>query len=248
MRTYRFVRFLGDRVAAASREIAATTRDEGTPTERLDAGDDSPHAHVRRELPQVVASHLDGATKGPTRIEAETISIADRPRERTDTSPDLGIVYHAHLPDFELSSAMVAKVVDGGVLEDPEFSLAEATESEALDRLLGLTADAFVFVVTEASVQVVPAQAVASLTDPAARRRPHRTLYSRGLRRTVEEFAEGFVGDGGLAPTAGSAADDPEADAGVREWAIAHDISGVLHVRVESQAAEAAPTLQDFVE
>ena len=144
-------------------------------------------------------------------------------------------------------SALVAKTVDATALQDPEYSLAEMGESASLDRLLEVTADAFVFVVGESRVHVVPAQSIAALTDPQQRRRPHRDLYSRQLGRTFEEFAEGFVGDSTIAPTLNATDSRAETERTLRAWADRYDLAQVVSIEVTATSEETAATLQDFV-
>ena len=246
MRTYRFVRFLGDRVETASRAVATTAKESRTTEERLADGDEDPHQTVRRTLPREIAESLDGATKQSIRFRATTA--------RTDTtsgiSPDrdrgLGVVFHVSVPDFEQVSALVAKTVDASALDDPDFSLAEMNESASLDRLLAITADAFVFVVGADRVHVVPAQSVAALTDPQKRRTPHRDLYSRQLGRTFEEFAEGFVGDTSIAPDLRTTT-RTETEQRLRSWAAENDLGQVLAIRVSATTEETEATLEDFL-
>lgn len=243
MRTYRFVRFLGDRVAVASREIAATAEHARSPAERLpgDEGAD-PHGLVRDELPRAIVGAVDGASKGASTLSAASVTV-----EESGPRSELGVVFQVSVPDYEHVNAMVAKTVDARALADPEFSLAEATESEALDRLLSITADAFVFVVADERVQVVPAQSVAALTDPAMRETPHRDLYARRLGRTVEEFAEGFVGDSRIAPALSATDSRAETERRLREWASERSLERVLWLAVDVEETEEAATLRDFV-
>ncbi|MFB6081488.1 MAG: hypothetical protein ABEJ67_01575 [Halanaeroarchaeum sp.] len=244
MRTYRFVRFLGDRVEIASRDVAATAEQARSATERLPSSDDAdPHGLVRRELPRTIAGAVDGHQKGPTRLSATTVTVAE---DRPPGSPELGVVVQVSVPDFEHVNAMVATAVDGRALADPEFSLAESNESAALDRLLAITADAFVLVVTDQRVQVVPAQSVVAMTDPSMRQRPHRELYARRLGRTVEEFAEGFVGDSTVAPDLSASDARSETVSAVRTWAETNDLAQVLWIGVAVED-ESAATLRDFV-
>lgn len=246
MRTYRFVRFLGDRVETASRAVAASAKQSRTPEARLAAGDEDPHQTVRRTLPREITDTLDGAKKHSVRFRATTA--------RTDATSDissnreggLGVVFHVSVPDFEQVSALVAKTVDASALDDPEYSLAEMNESASLDRLLAITADAFVFVVGAERVHVVPAQSVAALTDPQKRRTPHRDLYSRQLGRTFEEFAEGFVGDTSIAPDLATTT-RTETEQRLRTWATENDLGQVLAIRVSASTEETEATLEDFV-
>ncbi|MFW5919627.1 MAG: hypothetical protein ACOCSF_05455 [Halanaeroarchaeum sp.] len=241
MRTYRFVRFLGDRVEAASQRVASMAEESRGPEAPL-ATDDDPHRAVRRTLPRVVAETLDGAAKHQVRIRAMTSGTGE-----DEPGAGLGIVFQVSVPDFEQVSALVARTVDATALDDPEYSLAEMNESESLDRLLALTADAFVFVVGDERVHVVPAQSVASLTDPQKRRTPHRDLYSRQLGRTFEEFAEGFVGDTTIAPDLTAAATRSETEQRLGTWASENGLGHVLAIRVSASAEETEATLGDFV-
>lgn len=248
MRTYRFVRFLGDLVETASREVAATADHARDTDEQLPGGERTDHnERVRRALPRTVASHLNGARKGPAALSAMTVVMDEQSPRAGDTTPDLGVVYHASVPDYEQVTAMVAKVVDARVLDDPEYSLAETNESAAIDRLLSITSDAFVFVVADRRVQVVPAQSVRALTSPAKRQTPHTELYTRRLGRTFEEFVEGFVGDATIGPSL--SASDSRADVGttIRDWAAEHQLKQVLFVGLEATEDEGEATLQDFV-
>ncbi|MFB6069960.1 MAG: hypothetical protein ABEJ76_02965 [Halanaeroarchaeum sp.] len=248
MRTYRFVRFLGDRVAAASREVAATTEHERNPEERLPAeAATDPHARVRHELPRAVVGAVDGETKGATTLSATTVSLEDREGGPATPAPELGVVIQASVPDFEHVNAMVARTVHADALADPEYSLAEERESEALDRMLAVTADAFVFVVTGQGVEVVPAQSIAALTDPKRRQHPHRDLYARRLGRTVEEFAEGFLGDATIAPGLSATDERSETESALREWADRYDLSRVLWIGIDVADGEEPSTLRDFV-
>ncbi|MFB6148165.1 MAG: hypothetical protein ABEJ48_00730 [Halobacteriales archaeon] len=247
MRTYRFVRFLGDRVGEASRDVATALNDARTRDERLTSGDRDPHERVRRELPRSIAVHVDGTEKRLAEFRAKIHAPEGQPANSRDEGGDLGVVVHASLPDFEQITAILAKTVDGRALTDPEYSLAEVTESTALEQLLALTADAFVFVVGDERVHVVPAQGVATLTDPARRKTPHRALYSRQLGRFFEEFAEGFVGDGGLAPDLSTVGSPDETNRRVLSWAESHDIERVLTIQVSTRTEETEATLRDFV-
>lgn len=246
MRTYRFVRFLGDRVETASREVAATAAHAPAADEQLPSGDaPDPHATARRELPRAVVANVDGATKGATRLSASTVSVGDG--DDDPTAPELGVVYHAAVPDFEYTNALVATTVAARGLEDPAYSLAESNASRALDRLRSITADAFVFVVGERRVHAVPAQAVAALTDPAMRQVPHRVLYARRFGRTVEEFAEGFLGDARVAPALEMEADWTETERRLRAWGADHDLRQVLYIEVEAAHDGMDATLREFV-
>ncbi|AKH97960.1 hypothetical protein [Halanaeroarchaeum sulfurireducens] len=242
MRTYRFVRFLGDRVEAASRDIAANAATSREPAERLTGDQGDPHEAVRRALPRTVATHVDGASRAQTRFRATTVATDDS----TAIDPDLGVLIHVSVPDFEQVTGLVAKTVDARALGDPEYSLAETNESEALDRLLAITADAFVFVVGEQRVHVVPAQSVASLTDPQKRQTPHHDLYSRQLGRTFEELAEGFLGDGRISPSLSETDSRSETKRKLRSWAADNDLEQALALRVTATEKDVEATLQDF--
>ncbi|MGM0399621.1 MAG: hypothetical protein ACQEQY_11625 [Halobacteriota archaeon] len=248
MRTYRFVRFLGDRIEAASQEVARTTANAREPVERITSGDGDPHEAVRRAVPRTVANHVDGTSKAAARFRAVSVTTDGDTASESNTDPDLGIVFHASVPDFELVTGLVAKTVDARALADPEYSLAEMNESEALDRLLTITADAFVLVVGERRVHVVPAQSVAALTDPQRRQSPHRDLYSRQLGRTFEEFAEGFIGDATIAPDLSAADSRAVTERKLRTWAEDNDLKQALAIRVTATTGETEATLQDFVE
>ncbi|UWG48215.1 hypothetical protein HSRCO_1937 [Halanaeroarchaeum sp. HSR-CO] len=248
MRTYRFVRFLGDRVEAASQEVARNTSDSREPVERITSGDGDPHETVRRAVPRTIANHVDGTSKSAARFQAISVTSDADTETASQTDPDLGVVFHASVPDFEQVTGLVAKTVDARALADPEYSLAEMNESEALDRLLAITADAFVLVVGERRVHVVPAQSVAALTDPQRRQSPHRELYSRQLGRTFEEFTEGFIGDVTIAPDLSAADSRAETERKLRSWAEETDLKQALAIRVTATTGETEATLQDFVE
>jgi hypothetical protein len=247
MRTYRFVRFLGDRVETASQAVATSARESRTPEERLADGDDHPHETVRRTLPREIAESLDGTAKQSVGFRATTARTDATSGSSTDADNGLGVVFHVSVPDFEQVSALVAKTVDASALDDPDYSLAEMNESASLDRLLAITADAFVFVVGVERVHVVPAQSVAALTDPQKRRTPHRDLYSRQLGRTFEEFAEGFVGDTSIAPDLGTTTTRTETEQRLRSWAAENGLDQILALRVSASTEETEATLEDFV-
>ncbi|MFW6458791.1 MAG: hypothetical protein ACOCY6_05210 [Halodesulfurarchaeum sp.] len=248
MRTHRFVRFLGDRVEAASREVAKTAADTRAPTEQITGGGGAPHETVRRALPRTVANHVDGTSKSAARFRAISVTTDIETDTTNGTDSDLGVVFHASVPDFEQVTGLVAKTVDARALADPEYSLAEMNESEALDRLLDVTADAFVFVVGERRVHVVPAQSVAALTDPERRQSPHRELYSRQLGRTFEEFAEGFIGDVTIAPDLAGTDTRADTERKLGTWAADLKLEQALAIRVTATVEETEATLQDFLE
>lgn len=248
MRTYRFVRFLGDRVEEASQAVAANLKETRSPDERLMSDDEDPHRRVRRELPRAIASHVDGTSKRNAEFRARTVAPDGRSTESTNVDRDMAVIVHASVPNFEQVSAILAKPVDVQALKDPEFSLAEIQESASLERMLSLTADAFVFVVGEKRVHVVPAQSVAALTDPIKRKTPHRELYSRQLGRFFEEFAEGFVGDGRLAPDLSRDDSRADADSRILSWAESHGIGRVVLISVSMQSEETEATLRDFAD
>lgn len=248
MRTHRFVRFLGDRVAEASRDIADTVAATRQPAERITSEDGDPHERVRRALPRTIDAHVDGTEKGSTRFRSMVVTSDPSPTKPGSTKPDLGVVIHVTVPDFEMVSAMVAKTVDAPALDDPEYSLAEQIESSSLGRLLDITPDAFVFVVDERGVHVVPVQAVTGVTDPHRRRTPHRDLYSRHLGRTFEEFAEGFIGDTTVAPALERADSRPDTERRLRSWAESNDLRRVLEIQVSATANETEATLQEYVD
>lgn len=247
MRTYRLVRFLGDRIEAASQEIARNAAASREPVERITSGDGDPHGIARRALPRTIATHVDGARKAAAKFGAISVTTDADSGAETTTNPDLGVIFHVSVPDFELVTGLVAKTVDARALADPEYSLAEMNESEGLDRLVDITADAFVFVVGDDRVHVVPAQSVAALTDPQRRQTPHRDLYSRQLGRTFEEFAEGFIGDVTIAPDLATADSRAETERILREWASGYDLRQALAIRVTATSEKTEATLQDFV-
>lgn len=256
MRAYRFVRFLGEAVDAVGRELGDVARDLAReidagqlPTEREPA--DAFAERVSRELPRRVQSRLDGAQKGGVEFVARVVAGSDAAAGSGESvaNADLGIVLAIDLPEYRLTSAVLA---DCRTWANPTArDRYDATGLAGVcERMLAHTVDSFVFALpVDGGVSVVPASAVAAVADagePVPATFPHE-LYARSAGRFVEEFAEGFVGDGSIAPDVSAGMAWEETDLELRAFQREVGVRDVLYVEVSGAEDGAVPTLGDFV-
>jgi hypothetical protein len=258
MRAYRFVRFLGDTVEAVGRELSDATADLAR---EIDAGQlptevepaDAFAERVSREFPRRVQSRLDGAEKGGVAFTARVVSgghdaAENRAREASPTT-DLGIVLAVDLPDYSLTTAMLADCRTWATPTERERYDTDGL-ADAAGSMLDRTADAFVLALpVDGGVAVVPAAAIAAVDaagEPVPATFPH-DLYARSAGRFVEEFAEGFVGDGAIAPDVSASMAWEEVDLELRAFQREFGVRDVLYLSVSVADEGSVPTLGDFV-
>lgn len=247
MRGRRFVRVLGSAIEDAGREVCALASERRARREHdeLPTGgepDGEAGGGLERELPRRLARRVDGAAGGGVEFAASVAS----PEQTAGDGPDLGVVLCVDLPEYAVTAAVVADVwslasrpgegydADGG-----------GGPADAADRALAATPDAFVVVFPVGGrVRVVPAAAVAGVAaagEPVTDAVPD-AVYSRSAGRFVEEFAEGFVGDRGLA----DAVDGPGDRDGLRAFQRETGVRDVLAVGVSAAAEPTDAKLSDF--
>jgi hypothetical protein len=243
MRGRRFVRVLGSAVEDAGREVCALASERRARRENagLAAGDETAGefgGDLARELPRRVARRVDGVAARGVEFAASVAS----PEQPDADGPDLGVVLCVDLPEYAVTTAAVADV--RSVL-DRDATSGDDGLADAAERALAVTPDAFVVAFPVGGrARVVPAAAVAGVAaagEPVPETVPD-AVYARSAGRFFEEFAEGFVGDRGIA----DAVEGPDDRDGLRAFQRETGVRDVLAVRVSTSAEPTDAKLTDF--
>ncbi len=211
---------------------------------------------VERELPRRLARHVDGAAGGGVAFAARvaspaspaggerTVGSRSSSDHRSDGGPDLGVLLCVDLPEYAVTTGVVAAVRSFASRSAADRHDATGL-ADAAERLLASTRDAFVFALpVGGTVRVVPATAVAGIAaagEPVPETFPD-ALYSRSVGRFFEEFAECFVGDRALADAVAGLADRE----GIRAFQRDTGVRDVLVVEVSASAGPTDAKLTDF--
>lgn len=192
-----FVRALGERAERAGRETAtvaemlvAESGRAGGPTN----ADPALARRIRRELPRRLADAIDGSGKNGVEFHARWLSPDDQRRESTPGGANLGIVFEARLPNYQVATGVLVRSATVGSF--PGGYTADLPEAAA--SMLERTSASFVFAFPVAgSLKVVPANAVAAVANDGKPLPDDFTgrLYARSAGRFFEELVECFVGD-----------------------------------------------------
>lgn len=248
MRGYRFVDFLGSQFDAAGRAVAESALVEFDHSGGLKSSDsDTPNERVGFELLRQVARRLDGTERNRIRIDARSLApLSEKSTPKTGGGA-LGLIYRSSLPEFEYQSAVVAESH-----YRPQFESGKATddlglEKGRLDEWLETTPAAYLLVVEESNVRVLPGSAVAGLTAPLDGETIAEQLYTKSLKRFTEGFAEGFYGDPRIAEEFRFRDTSADLEDACRAWADEYGLQAVLVVHIKPVPNREPSSLRDFV-
>lgn len=200
LRDHEFVRHLGDRAERAGREIATAADVLVAESDRDDgSADPTLGRRVRQELPRRLAEAIDGDEKNGVEFRSRWLSPDDADEREPTSGANLGIVFEARLPNFQVATAALVRTAAGESMPG-RFHGGDLAADAA--RMLERTPASFVFVFPVAGrLRVVPANAIVAVANDG---KPlpvdfSERLYARSLGRFVEELIECFVGDHRLA-------------------------------------------------